>query len=82
MRLCCVFDSLRLLHFPLLAVHLLSSRPVFPPNHQLHLPRCGGQIPCALQLMRDPGTLAEYDPLTSDESPPSLFYFYDGLKCC
>ena len=25
---------------------------VFPPSHQLHLPRCGGQIPCALQLMR------------------------------
>ena len=51
MRSCCVFDSLRLFHFPLLAVHLLSYRPVFPPGHQLHLPRCGGQIPCALQLM-------------------------------
>ena len=52
MRSCCVFDSLRLLHFPLFAVHLLSYHPVFPPNHQLHLPRCGGQIPCALSLMR------------------------------
>ena len=52
MRSCCVFDSLRLLHFPLLAVCLLSFRPVFPPGHQLHLPRCGGQIPSALQLMR------------------------------
>ena len=52
MRSCCVFDSLRLLHFPLLAVYLLSYRPVFPPGHQLHLPRCGGQIPCALQLLR------------------------------
>ena len=52
MRACCVFDSLRLLHCPLFAVHLLSCRPVFPPSHQLHLPRCGGQIPCALQLMR------------------------------
>ena len=52
MRSCCVFDSLRLLHFPLLAVYLLTYRPVVPPGHQLHLPRCGGQIPCALQLMR------------------------------
>ena len=52
MRSCCVFDSLRLLHFPLFAVHLLSYHPVFPPGHQLHLPRCGGQIPCALSLMR------------------------------
>ena len=52
MRSCCVFDSLRLLHFPLLAVYLPSYRPVFPPGHQLHLPRCGGQIPCALQLMK------------------------------
>ena len=52
MRSCCVFDSLRLLHFPLLAVYLLSYRPVFPPGHQLHLPRCGGKNICALQLMR------------------------------
>ena len=52
MRSCCVFDSLRLLHFPLSAHHLLSYHPVLPPGHQLHLPRCGGQIPCALQLMR------------------------------
>ena len=52
MRSCCVFDSLRLLHFPFFAVHLLSYHPVFLPSHQLHLPRCGGQIPCALLLMR------------------------------
>ena len=26
--------------------------PVLPPAHQLHLPGCGGQIPCALSLMR------------------------------
>ena len=51
MRSCCVFDSLRLLHFPLFAVHLLSYHPVIPPGHQLDLPRCGGQIHCALQLM-------------------------------
>ena len=31
MRSWCVFDSLRIIHFPLLAVYLLSSRPVFPP---------------------------------------------------
>ena len=52
MRSCVCSDSPRLLHFPPFAVHLLSYHPVFPPGHQLHLPRCGGQIPCALQLMR------------------------------
>ena len=52
MRSCCVFDCPRLLHVPLSAVYLLSYRPVFLPGHQLLLPRCGGQIPCALQLMR------------------------------
>ena len=41
-----------LLHFLLFAENLLSYRPVFPPGQQLHLPRCGGQIPCALQLMK------------------------------
>ena len=51
-RSCCVFDSLRLLHFPPLAVCVLSYRPVFPPGHHLHPPRCGGQIPCAFLLMR------------------------------
>ena len=45
-------DSLRLLHFPLSADHLLSYHPVLPLAHQLHIPRCGGQIPFALQLMR------------------------------
>ena len=44
--------DLRILHFPLFAVYLLSYRPVFPPGQQHHLPRCGGQIPCALQLVR------------------------------
>ena len=52
MRSCCVFDSLRLLHFLVFAADFLSYRPVFPPGQQHHLPRCGGQIPCALQLMR------------------------------
>ena len=52
MRSCCVFASLRHIHFRLFAVFLLSSHLVFPLGHQLHLPRCGGQISCALQLMR------------------------------
>ena len=64
---CCVFDSLRLLHFPLFAVYLLSYRPVFPPGHQLLLPRCGGQIPCALQLMR---TLAPLPSTTLSHRSP------------
>ena len=66
MRSCGVFDSLRLLHFPLFPVHVLSYRPIFPSGHQLHLPRCGGQIPCTL-ANEDLGTLAEYDPLTACE---------------
>ena len=37
-----------------------------PPAHQLHLPRCGGQIPCAL-ANEDLGTLAENDPLPGCE---------------
>ena len=52
MRSCCVFDSPRLLIVPLLAVHFLSHRLLHLPDLQLLLPRCGGQIPCALQLMR------------------------------
>ena len=52
MRSCVCSDSLRLLHFPLFALHLLSYHPVLPPAHPRHLPRCGGQIPCALSLMR------------------------------
>ena len=52
MRSCCVFDSPRLLPFPLLAVYLLSYRLVHPPGHQLLLPRCGEQILCAFLLMR------------------------------
>ena len=57
MRSCVCSDSFRLLHFPLSADHLLSCHPVLPPAHQLHLPRCGGQIPCALSSMR---TLAPF----------------------
>ena len=65
MRSCCVFDSLRVLHFPLFAVYLLSYHPVFLPGHQLHLPRCGGQISCALQLMRTlPSTTLSHTVLT------------------
>ena len=52
LRSCVCSDSLRPLHFPLSAYHLLSYHPVLLPAHQLHLPRCGGQIPCALSLMR------------------------------
>ena len=66
MRSCVCSDSLRPLHFSLFAVHLLSYHPVLRPAHQLHLPRCGGQIPCAL-ANEDLGTLAEYDPLIGTE---------------
>ena len=46
----------------------LSYHPVLPPAHQLHLPRCGGQIPCALSLMR---TLAPL-PSTTVSHPETL----------
>ena len=65
---CVCSDSLRLLHFLLFAHHLLSYHPVLPLTHQLHLPRCGGQIPSLCTLANeDLGTLAEYDPLTGYE---------------
>ena len=38
----------------------------FPPGHQLLLPRCGGQIPCALLLMR---TLAPLPSTTLSQKP-------------
>ena len=53
MRSCCVFDS----PSPLASLCCVSSLLLTCLSfwHQVHLPRCGGQIPCALQLM---GTLA------------------------
>ena len=63
---CVCSDSLRL-HFPLFVHHLLSYHPVLPPAHQLHLPRCGGQIPCALSLMRTLAPLPSTTPLTGCE---------------
>ena len=73
MRSCCVFDSPRL-SLPLLAVYLLSYRPVPSPGSQLRLPRCGGQIPCALSLMR---TLA---PLLSRTLSQKLFDTFEHFK--
>ena len=67
MRSCVCSDSLRLLHFPLFPVHLLSYDPVLPPAHQIHLPRCGGQIPLCTLANEDLGTFTEYDPLTGYE---------------
>ena len=61
MRSCCVFDSPRL-SLPLLAVYLLSYRLVHPLGSQL-LPRCGGHS-LRTSGNEDPGTFAEYDPLT------------------
>ena len=73
MRSCVCSDSLRLLHFPLSADHLLSCHPVFTPAHQLHLPRCGGQIPCALSLMRTlallPSTTLSHTVLSTPPPP-------------
>ena len=38
--------------FSLRFLNLLSYHTVFPTAHKLHLPGCGGQIPCALPPMR------------------------------
>ena len=65
MRSCVCSDSLRQLHIPLSADHLLSYHPVLLPAHQLHLPGCGGQMPCALSLMR---TLALLPSTTLSQS--------------
>ena len=42
-------------------------RPVFPPGHQLHLPRCGGQNSQCTSADEDIGTLAEFDFFTGYE---------------
>ena len=47
---CVWLPSLRQLHSLLLPHRLLSWHPVLPSARQLHLPGCGGQIPCALPL--------------------------------
>ena len=50
LMLCVWFSATSPLSSPCcLSSHLSSC---FPPGHQLLHPRCGGQIPCALQLMR------------------------------
>ena len=68
MRSCCVFNSLRLLHFLLFVVHLLSCRPVFPLGHQSSTmwwtnSLCTGNN-------EDFGTLAEFDLLNFEEDEP------------
>ena len=49
MRIVCFSDCPRHLH-SLLHPHLLPDHPVLPSARQLHLPGCGGQIPCATPL--------------------------------
>ena len=45
---CLILRDFSLLLF---AVYLLSHHSVHLLSLQLHFPQCGGQIPCALQLM-------------------------------
>ena len=78
MHSCCLFYSLRLFHFTLFAVHLLSYRPVFPLDHLLPLPRCGGQLPCALSLMSTLALLFECDPQTGYE--PNDYHMSETTK--
>ena len=78
---------MRHLHALMLCVSSFSTSPLssfcclsplpsycFPPGHQLLLPRCGGQIPCA----QDFGTLAEYDPLAGYE--PSDYHISETAE--
>ena len=67
MRSCCVFDSPRLLHFPLLAVYLLSYRPVFSSWPSTSSSTMWWTNSLCTSANEDLGTLAEYDPLTSYE---------------
>ena len=60
--------------------HVLSYHPVLLPAHQHHLPRCGGQIPCALSLMR---TLAPLPSTTSHRfsQADKLHHWQVGQGC-
>ena len=69
MRSCCVFDSLRLLHFPLFAVFLLSHRPVFLLAINFIFHDVVDKFLCT-SANEDLDTLAEYDPVP------------DCRKCC
>ena len=71
-------DSLRLLHFLLFAVLLLSFRPVVLYGHQLHLSRCAGQNPLCTSVDEDFGTLAEYDTLTGYE--PNDYHILEAAE--
>ena len=53
--------------FPLLAVYLLSYRPVFPPGHQASSSTMWWTNSLCTPANEDLGTLAEYDPLTGYE---------------
>ena len=63
---CGCSDSLRL-SLPLLAVPLLSYRPVHPPGLHLFLPWCGETSTLRTLANEDLGALAEYDLLTGYE---------------
>ena len=62
-RSCVCSDSLRQLHFPLSADHLLSYHFVVPLAHHLRLPQRLRNSLCTRK--RGLGTLCEYDPLTA-----------------
>ena len=81
---CVSFDSFRLLHFHLFAHHLLSYHPVLSLTRQLHLPGCGGQIPCALSLMRTlaplPSTTLSHLQPTPDAAAADQQHFPDSSR--
>ena len=64
MRSCGCFDSLRLLHFPLFAVHLLSYHPVFSSWPSTSSSTMWWTHSLCTQANEDPGTFAECDHLT------------------
>ena len=66
-RSCCVFDSPRLLHFPLLAVYLLSYRPFFSSWPSASSSTMWWTNSFCTPADEDLGKLAEYDPLTGYE---------------
>ena len=65
MRSCGCFDSLRLLHFPLFAVHLLSYHPVFSSWPSTSSSTMWWTNSLCTPANEDLGTFAECDPLTS-----------------
>ena len=76
MRACVCSDSLRLLHFPFSADHLLSYHPVLPTSSS----RMWWTNSLCTPANEDLGTLAECDPLAGYE--PNDYHIMEATEPC